>query len=92
MAEEIKKNSAPTAPQKKEDKKPKKSGKRGMFKRMGNFFREYRSELKKVTWYPRARVLHDTGIVVAALAVCGVIIGILDLFFTQIILLLGKIG
>ncbi|MBQ4036829.1 MAG: preprotein translocase subunit SecE [Clostridia bacterium] len=90
MAEE-KKISA-QAPEKTPEKKAKKSSKPGLFKRIGNFFKEYRSELKKVTWYPLARVIHDTGIVVVALAICGVIIGLLDLLFTQIILLLGQIG
>jgi preprotein translocase SecE subunit len=64
----------------------------GFFKRIASFFKEYRSEMKKVTWYPAAKVWHDTGIVVAALTVCGIIIGILDLVFTELILLLGQIG
>ncbi|MBR2634823.1 MAG: preprotein translocase subunit SecE [Clostridia bacterium] len=95
MAEEIKNNSAPTAPEKNANKveaKKEKSSKPGLVKRCANFFKEYRSELKKVVWYPKDRVIHDTGIVVAALAVCGLAIGLLDLLFTQIILLLGKIG
>ena len=64
----------------------------GLFKRIAGFFKEYRSELKKVVWYPKNKVIRDTGIVVAALVVCGLIIGVLDLIFTQIILLLGQIG
>ena len=68
------------------EKKEKKSKKPGLFKRMGAFFKEYRSELKKVTWYPKNRVIHDTGIVVAALAVCGLVIGLLDLLFTKLII------
>lgn len=88
MAQEIKKDSEKAAPEKKE----KKAKKRGFFKRIANFFKEYRSEMKKVVWYPKNRVIHDTGIVVAALAVCGVVIGVLDLIFTQLILLLGQIG
>lgn len=64
----------------------------GFFKRIAGFFKEYRSELKKVVWYPKNKVIHDTGIVVAALVACGLIIGVLDLIFTQIILLLGQIG
>ncbi len=92
MAEEIKKNSDTPAPEKSTEKKQKKSGKPGIFKRIGAFFREYRSELKKVVWYPKHRVIRDTGIVVAALAACGVVIGLLDLIFTKLILLLGQIG
>lgn len=87
MAEE-KKVSAEKAP----EKKAKKAKKPGLFKKIAAFFREYRSELKKVVWYPKDRVIRDTGIVVGALAVCGVVIGVLDLLFTKIILLLGQIG
>ena len=95
MAEEIKKDSTATAPEKSEKKESKKSAKvkkPGLFKRIGGFFREYRSEMKKVVWYPRDRVLRDTGIAVAVLVVCGAIIGVLDIIFAQLILLLGKIG
>ena len=89
MAEEIKKDPAEVSPAKKEDKKAKKAKKPGFFKKIANFFKEYRSEMKKVVWYPGNRVLRDTGIVVAALVVCGLVIGLLDLLFTKIILLLG---
>ena len=58
-------------------------------KRIGNFFREYKSELKKVVWYPKKDVIRDTGIVVAALIASGVVIGLLDLAFVQLIRLLG---
>lgn len=92
MAEEMIKNSGQEAPEKKAEKKTKKTKKPGFFKKIGSFFREYRSEMKKVVWYPRHHVIRDTGIVVAALAVCGLIIGLLDLLFTELILLLGQIG
>lgn len=85
MAEEIK-NAVKEAPAKSAEKKEKKAKKPGLFKKIGNFFKEYRSELKKVTWYPRHRVLHDTGVACAALAVCGLVIGLLDLLFTWIII------
>ncbi|MBR2616120.1 MAG: preprotein translocase subunit SecE [Clostridia bacterium] len=90
MAEEIKKNSAQDAPQKNAEKKEKKAKKPGLFKRIGNFFKEYRSEMKKVTWYPRKHVLRDTGIVVVALAVCGTAIGLLDILFSWLIIDLWK--
>ncbi len=86
MAEEIKTNSAQEAPQKSSDKKVKKAKKPGFFKKCANFLKEYRSEMKKIVWYPKNRVLHDTGIVVAALAVCGLVIGLLDLLFTKLII------
>ncbi len=89
MAEEIKKDSVEATPAKKGTAKVKKAKKTGFFKKIGNFFREYRSELKKVVWYPKNMVIRDTGIAVAALAVCGLVIGLLDLLFTKLILLLG---
>ena len=69
-----------------------KSKKASVFKRFGAWLREYRSEMKKVVWYPKKDVIHDTGVVVAALAVCGLLIGVLDLIFTKLILLLGSIA
>lgn len=66
-----------------ETKKP------GLFKRIGNFFREYKSEMKKVVWYPKKDVVRDTGIVVASLVASGVVIGLLDLAFVKLISLLG---
>ena len=90
MAEETKMDSVAATPEKKENKK--RAKKPGFFKKIGAFFREYRSEMKKIVWYPRDRVLRDTGIAVAVLVVCGAIIAVLDLLFTQLILFLGSIG
>ena len=96
MAEELKKNAEEATPEKKSEKvaekKEKKPAKKSFVTRIKNFFKEYRSELKKVAWYPANRVWHDTGIVVAALVVFGLLIGAMDLLFTQLILLLGQIG
>ena len=89
MAEETKKV---TETEKTPAPAKKKSGKPGLFKRIGNFFKEYRSEMKKVVWYPWKDVVRDTGIVVAALVASGVVIGVLDLIFTRLVLWLGQIG
>ena len=70
----------------------KKSGKPGFFKRIGNFFRDYKSEMKKIVWYPFKDVVRDTGVVMVSLVISGVVIGILDLVFTKLILFLGQIG
>lgn len=101
MAEETKKVAAEAEEKPAKEEKAKKaekpakkakSGKPGFFKRIGNFFKEYKSEMKKVVWYPRQEVVRDTGIVVASLTAAGILIGVLDLVFTQIILWLGQIG
>ena len=95
MADEIKKDSVEATPEKKETakaKQTKKAKKPGIFKKIAAFFREYRSEMKKVVWYPRNRVIRDTGVAVAVLVTCGILIGILDFIFSKLILLLGSIG
>jgi len=66
-----------------ETKKP------GLFSRIGNFFRESKSELKKVVWYPKKDVIRDTGIVTVSLVVTGVIIFFLDMGLMKLIALLG---
>ena len=78
----------------KNDAKPakKKSDKPGFFKHMGNFFRGYGSEMKKIVWYPFKDVVRDTGVVMVCLVASGVVIGVLDLVFTKLILFLGQIG
>ena len=67
-------------------------GKPGFFKRIGNFFRGYGSEMKKIVWYPFKDVVRDTGVVMVCLVASGVVIGVLDLVFTKLILFLGQIG
>ena len=87
MAEETKKAVEKT------DAKPakKKSDKPGFFKRIGNFFRGYGSEMKKIVWYPFKDVTRDTGVVMVSLIVSGVLIGVLDFVFLKVILWLGRI-
>lgn len=87
MAEETKKAAESAAkPAKKKSDKP------GFFKRIGNFFRGYGSEMKKIVWYPFKDVVRDTGVVMVCLVASGAVIGILDLVFTKLILWLGQIG
>ena len=56
----------------KKDKKP------GIGQRMGKFFRELKSELKKVAWPTKADTLKRTGIVIACAIVVGIIVWIFD--------------
>ena len=70
MAEE-KKNTAPVkavTAVKKDDTKP------GFFKRIGKWFREMRSELKKVVWPTRKQLINNTvvSVVVMLISALGV--------------------
>lgn len=58
---------------KKDDTKP------GFFKRIGKWFREMKSELKKVVWPTGKQLFNNTLIVLAAVLIVGVIIYLFDL-------------
>ena len=56
----------------KKDKKP------GFGQRIGKFFRELKSELKKVAWPTKADTIKRTGTVIACAIVVGIIVWIFD--------------
>jgi len=56
----------------KKDKKP------GIGQRIGKFFRELKSELKKVAWPTKADTIKRTGIVIACVIIVGIIVWIFD--------------
>ncbi|MBR2454140.1 MAG: preprotein translocase subunit SecE [Clostridia bacterium] len=68
-----------------------KSNKPTFGQRISKFFRDYGSELKKVTWSPWKDVKTNTLVVLASIAVIGVIIFVLDIAFSEVISLIGKI-
>ncbi len=59
--------------------------------RINKFFKEYWSEIKKVTWYPTKDTAKATGIVLVFLIVAAIAIGVLDFGFTQIVKLLANL-
>ncbi len=56
-----------------------------MFEKIGNFFREVRLEMKKVSWLSRSEVVDATVAVIISTAIFTVFIGICDFFFTQLL-------
>ena len=67
--------------------KPKKEVRRtGIFGRIGGFFREVVSELRKVIWPTRKELLTYTTIVIVFVAVMTTIVGFLDLGLGKVIL------
>ena len=46
--------------------------------RIAKFFRDYKSELKKITWCPFKSVKSSTALVVGLVAVFAVVIGLID--------------
>ncbi len=70
---------APAAPaKKKSEKKSEKKSKPGVFKRMAQWFKEMKAELKKVQWPSWKQTLNNTLIVLAFCVVVGLCIFIFD--------------
>lgn len=60
-----------------------KEAKPNIFKRMARFFKDLRSEFKKIVWPTKKTVLHNTGVVVVFMAVVAVAIWCLDSLFLK---------
>ena len=63
----------------KKDKKSEKNAKPSFFERAGKWFRDMKSELKKVQWPTRKQTINNTLIVIACVIVVGIFIGLFDL-------------
>jgi len=76
-----------------EEKSDKKSDKKkvSFWQKTRKFFREYKSELKKVVWATPEQTLNNTILVAVSVVVCSVCIGILDLAFSSGLSALGKL-
>ena len=75
----------------KKDKKSEKNAKPSFFERAGKWFRDMKSELKKVQWPTWKQTINNTLIVIACVIVVGIFIGLFDLVAQEgIRLLLGR--
>ena len=62
------------------DKKADKNAKPGFFARAGKWFRDMKSELKKVQWPTRKQTINNTLIVIACVIVVGILSACLTLW------------
>ena len=60
--------------------------------KIANFFKNNKSEFKKVVWMPKNDLVKSTGIVLLVLIVACALIGLLDLAFSSVLNLLSSIG
>ena len=67
--------------QKPVEKKPAEK-KPGVFVRLKKYFRDTKSEVKKVVWPTKQQTINNTGVVIACIVVVGAFIGVLDAIFT----------
>lgn len=63
-----------------------------VFKRIGNFFKDYKGEVKKVVWPGFNDVLKNTLIVLGMCLILGLFIWLLDFGLGQLLNVLGNIG
>ena len=55
------------------------------------FFRNYKSEFKKIVWSSKDQVIKNTSVVVALVIISGIILVALDLAFNMSITALGRL-
>ena len=67
-----------------------KTKKPGLFKRLGRFFKQSWSELKKVSWPNFNTVVKNTGIVLAVVLFFLLVILGVDVLFTYLLVVLPK--
>jgi len=63
---------------KNETKKASEKKDNGVFQRIGKFFREFRSEIKKISWPTFAEVVKNTIITLVVVAIFAIFIGLFD--------------
>ena len=76
------------AVQAKTDKKSGKNAKPDFFARAGKWFRDMKSELKKVQWPTRKQTINNTLIVIACVIIVGIFIALFDFVAGEAIRLL----
>lgn len=82
MAEEKKNNAAPAkavTAVKKDDSKP------GFFKRVAKWFREMKSELKKVIWPTGKQLVNNTSIAVVVMLVSAIVLYAFDTLSSDLV-------
>lgn len=67
-----------------------KTAKVGFFKKIGKFFKDYRSEFKKLVWPTPKQLLKNTAVVLAGIIVFGAFLAAVDYGFTQLFVALGN--
>ena len=76
---------APASKPVKAEKKAKKDDKPGFFQRIARWFREMKSELKKVVWPTPKQTINNTVIVIVCVIVVGIFIWVFDALASGII-------
>ena len=57
--------------------------------RIAKFFKDYKSEISKISWMPRNELVRSTLVVLAVIVASAIVIGLLDLLFSFLVGLLS---
>ena len=71
--------------------KTKKPAKTPFKEKIAKFFREYRSEIKKISWAKPSQTFNNTWAVVVASVAIAVVVGLVDLGVMEGLRLLGRL-
>ena len=58
--------------------------KKSAFQKAARFFKEMKSEAKKIVWPSKKQVINNTGIVLIVIALCGVVLWPMDWLLLQL--------
>ena len=92
VAEEKKETAKTVAAKDKKEKSKKaapKKNKIGLGQRIKKFFKDYKSELKKIVWLSPKTTAQYTGMVLVVMVIVSAFIGVLDLVFSKLLLFIG---
>ena len=90
---EVEKNTEATkvAKEKEDKKKTSKDRKPGLGSKIKNFFKNNKSEMKKISWYGKAQTAKSTGVVIVVLLIASVVIGLIDLGLSNLLSWIGTL-
>ena len=91
-AEEVKETAKTVDAKDKKDKSKKaapKKNKIGLGQRIKKFFKDYKSELKKIVWLSPKTTFQYTAMVLVVMVIVSAFIGVLDLAFSKLLLFVG---
>jgi preprotein translocase subunit SecE len=74
-----------------EKKKSPKSNKPGFGEKVKKFFKDYKSELKKIVWFGKKQTIKSTGVVIVALVIVSAVVSLLDIGLNALIMEIGKL-
>ena len=90
-AEQVKETEKSADKKEKSKKATPKKNKLGLGKRIAKFFKDYKSELKKIVWLSPKTTFQYTGVVLVMMVVVSAFIFALDTVFGQLLLFISKL-